>query len=52
MAVQTQAGFQAQCVAGAQACGGHFRLGQQGLGQGDSVLGGHRDLKAVFPRVT
>ncbi|MCY1424468.1 hypothetical protein D9M71_402150 [compost metagenome] len=48
MAVQAQAGFQAQRVAGAEADGFDFRLGQQGARQGFGLFDRHRDLEAVL----
>lgn len=48
MAVEAQAGFQAQRVARAEADRRHFRLGQQAPRQGLGMGGGHGDLVAVF----
>jgi hypothetical protein len=51
MAVEAQAGFQAEGVAGAQAGGLHFGLGQQGTGQGHGLVLVDRDLEAVLAGV-
>ncbi|MDT4843046.1 hypothetical protein FQZ97_769640 [compost metagenome] len=51
MAVEAQAGFQAQRVAGAEADGPDLRLGQQRTGQGFGLGHRHGDLVAVFAGV-
>ncbi|MNG02533.1 hypothetical protein D3C84_855650 [compost metagenome] len=51
MAIQTQAGFQAQGVAGAKTNRSDFWLSQQAAGQGVGLLGWNGNFEAVFTGV-
>ena len=48
VAVEAEPGLEAQRVAGAEADGQDLRVGEQGLGDVDRVLGPERDLEAVL----
>ncbi|MNJ49373.1 hypothetical protein D3C77_445970 [compost metagenome] len=51
MAVEAQAGFQAQGVASPQTNGCHFRFGQQATGKCFGLVGRYRNLETVFAGV-